>query len=205
MAKIRLFGVDIVVSEDDRHGRSSVPFTSDDQTQSSPPKKGHKLAGKRKHHILGEEKKRSVKNRVSDSAPEIPPELLRVVERREGVTEPVFLYQKKLEHSDTTKTHNRLFVNKRERLEKFLNEEESRIVNDTTKGLEKIVCVDARGNLYHLGLKIWPSLSQMVINSEWFKLVKENNVEHGDWIQIWGYRDMGRLCFAINFKRSPIS
>ncbi|KAL8546570.1 hypothetical protein ACS0TY_006338 [Phlomoides rotata] len=195
MAKIRLFGVDIVVSEDDSHGRPSVPLTSDDQTRSSPRQK------RKQHHILGEENKRSVKNRVSDSAPEIPPELLRVVERRKGVTKPVFLYQKKLEHSDATKTHNRLFVNKRERLEKFLNEEESMIVNDTTKGLEKIVC-DARGNLYNLGLKIWPSLSQMVINSEWFKLVKENNAEHGDWIQIWGYREMGRLCFAINFKRS---
>ncbi|KAL8509864.1 hypothetical protein ACS0TY_016908 [Phlomoides rotata] len=194
--KIKLFGVDVNVHDRDQTRNSYSPV----RVNNNPTPIDHRT-GKRKHRTVGgNEKKRPRVAEDSDDAPKIPAELLRVIERHQGVTEPIFLYQKNLKYSDATKIHNRLFVNKRDGFEKFLNDDEGMIVNHTTKGLEKIVCVDARGTSYNLGLKIWPSLNQLVITSEWFKLVNENGAQQGHRVQIWGYRDqMGRLRFAINF------
>ncbi|KAL0461830.1 UNVERIFIED_CONTAM: hypothetical protein Slati_0070600 [Sesamum latifolium] len=110
----------------------------------------------------------------------IPGRLLETIQLSNG-TNPVFLYRKRLQHSDVRAHQNRLFLTRCEKLMKFLTEEERNTVYGRKQGLE-VFAVDSHGRdfyFYKLHLAKWPSLRMMVINSDWKKMVKRNNASTG--------------------------
>lgn len=93
---------------------------------------------------------------------------------------------------------NRQVMSRGKRVMEFLREEEAAAVD----GGLKIVGVDAGGSVYHkLVMKHWPSLDITVINSwDWSKVVAKNNAQEGHVMEIWGYRENAKSCFAFNFN-----
>ncbi|KAH6829787.1 hypothetical protein C2S53_010744 [Perilla frutescens var. hirtella] len=151
----------------------------------------------------GEDHRKKRRDGDEDQRPLIPIELipgLREISSDDG-NRPTFLYRKRLEESDVRRGHNRLFVTRRERMMGFLREEEAAAVDGGGRRL-KIVGVDGGGRVYEeLGLTKWESLKVTVINSDWRKMVEENKAEKGDVVEIWGYREREKPCFAFNFRR----
>ncbi|KAL0395819.1 UNVERIFIED_CONTAM: hypothetical protein Scaly_0030300 [Sesamum calycinum] len=179
--------------------------------RSNDEKRGKQLKRKQNNVAADEKKRKPVKRRRSADQElepeiplleEIPRRLLETIQMSNG-TNPVFLYHKKLQHSDVRADQNRLFLTRCEKLMEFLTEEERNIVNDRKEGLE-VFAVDSHDQreFYKLHLANWPSLTMTVINSDWKKMVKKSNASTGDWVVIWGYRRNGRLHFAVNFRAS---
>ncbi|KAL0431513.1 UNVERIFIED_CONTAM: hypothetical protein Sradi_0777300 [Sesamum radiatum] len=185
-------------------------------SRSNDEKRGKLLKRKQNNVAARERKRKSVKRRRSgDRELEaaiplldeiyIPRRLLETIQSSNG-TNPVFLYHKRLQHSDVWAHQNRLFLTRCEKLMEFLTEEERNTVNGRKQGLE-VFAVDShdqREYFYKLHLAKWPSLTMMVINSDWKKMVKNNNASTGDWVEIWGYRRFGQLHFAVNFRGSGV-
>ncbi|KAL0389855.1 UNVERIFIED_CONTAM: hypothetical protein Scaly_0342600 [Sesamum calycinum] len=177
---------------------------------SNDGKRGEVLKRKQKSVAAEERKGKSVKRKRSadeELEPAIPlleeiPRLLETIQTSNG-TNPVFLYRKRLQHSDVRADQNRLFLTRCEKLMEFLTEEERNTATGRKEGLE-IFAVDSheRESSYKLHLAKWPSLTMMVINSDWKKMVKKSNASAGDWVEIWGYRRNGQLRFAVNFRGS---
>ncbi|KAL1544595.1 B3 domain-containing protein-like protein [Salvia divinorum] len=146
-------------------------------------------------------RRRRIINQEDDERELVPTHgLLLAIESRGGSRQPpVFLFKKKLEKSDIGTHHNRLMVTMREKVMEFLTKEEAAAVEDGGLG---IVGVDDIGNVYHeLMLKKWASLDMMVVNSrDWNKLVSNNKPIKGDVLEVWGYRENHKPCFAFYFR-----
>ncbi|KAI3469778.1 hypothetical protein Pfo_026441 [Paulownia fortunei] len=128
------------------------------------------------------------------------PEILQTIESHNR-TRPVFLYRKRLEQSDVRPDQNRLFVTGSEKPMEFLTKEEMSVVIDTNEGLDFFV-IDKHVKFYKLHLGKWTSLKMVILNKEWKKLVLNNNIHKGDYVDLWGYRWNSQLCLSVNFRKS---
>ncbi|KAL0459907.1 UNVERIFIED_CONTAM: hypothetical protein Slati_0617900 [Sesamum latifolium] len=133
---------------------------------------------KRKQNNVAAERKPAKRRRSADQElePAIPsleeiPRLLEKIQLSNG-TNPVFLYRKSLQHSDVRADQNRLFLTKCEKLMEYLTEEERNTAIERKEGLEVFAVDSHERKFYKLHLAKWPSLTMMVLNSDWKKLVK---------------------------------
>lgn len=136
-----------------------------------------------------------------DQRPLIPieriPVLHETLERRGG-TGPVFLYRKKLTISDVNPDQNRLLVTSKEKLKEFLSEEEMAAVNRGNGGV-KAVAIDCGGRVYEvIGLTKWGKVT--VFKTAWRPMFQSNGAEKDQVVEVWGYREDGKPCFAFNFR-----
>ncbi|KAK6124209.1 hypothetical protein DH2020_042045 [Rehmannia glutinosa] len=115
----------------------------------------------------------------------------------------VFLYRKKLLESDVRQDHNRLFIRKSEELMYFLNEEELISLSFINKGVDFIV-VDNHtpSKFYKLRLKKWATVKMLILTKDWNKLVLDNRVQKGDWVELSGYRQNGQPHLVVKFSKS---
>ncbi|CAI9768823.1 unnamed protein product [Fraxinus pennsylvanica] len=152
------------------------------------------------------QKKRKLKESIVQDEPEPHPEPLLPQILQEiglnGGTVPIFLYQKRLTGSDSKSDQNRIFLShNREKLMEFLTQVERQVV-EVNQGSVKIVTIDPEGKYYTLHMRRWGTLKMVVLKKDWSKLVKANNLEEGDWIQLWGYRQNSQFHLAFNIKKA---
>ncbi|KAK9138474.1 hypothetical protein Sjap_009068 [Stephania japonica] len=134
----------------------------------------------------------------------------------------VWLGQKKIEVTDTSTHHNRLFFPKgtTEKLTAFCSDEENRAIRVTENSKNKkdddqgteagdapgqglyVQVVDGEGGVWEKAmlLKWWQSVKKTVFTREWNSYVKERRLKPEVLsLQLWCFRDaQNKLCFAVN-------
>lgn len=121
------------------------------------------------------------------------------------ISNPVLMFDTKLEYSDVGRNQNRLLITGDDRLMEALTEPERE--RERSEFLE-VITMDPRGVEYTMRLKKWPAEmggdAVVELGHEWFKLVSGNGLKKGDSVQGFGYRtnnNQFRLAIVI-FKGS---
>lgn len=120
-----------------------------------------------------------------------------VLELPEGAQ---LLIKKKLEHSDVSPCQGRLLIPCCPKIYKFLTEQEMRVVLESKKKGFEVVVQDNDQRQFRLNLIYWASVKNFVLNKGWNEVVRENQLQKGDVIKLWCYRQApeNHLCFFVD-------
>ncbi|XP_010662006.3 putative B3 domain-containing protein At3g49610 [Vitis vinifera] len=122
-------------------------------------------------------------------------EAMRHTLERMGGHDLAWAMSKTITASDTKKGQSRLLIPKEKGLWDQLSEEEQMELR--RRGYVEVEVVDPRGNRHEMKLSQWPAGRNLVLNSGWNDLVRDNKLEAGIHCTLWSFRVGLRLCFAL--------
>ncbi|KAL3349210.1 hypothetical protein AABB24_022381 [Solanum stoloniferum] len=136
--------------------------------------------------------------------PDLPPRSMRLAIESFRGSRPVYMGWKYLENSDINANLSRFLIPV-ECCSKLLHYmtrlEREKILNKDDRGINVSV-MDPKGNLHDMKFTGWKSLGRLVFNRGWNNLVRENQFQKGDLLQLWHFRmPNNKPCFAINIIR----
>ncbi|KAI4305184.1 hypothetical protein L6164_028567 [Bauhinia variegata] len=142
-----------------------------------------------------------------DVLPDLPIEFKNMIRELEGC-DVKFLMQKQLYDTDISMNNNRLSMPHSQIHCEFLNANEKAILNERERdrrlpcGIE-VVVLDPCLRLFNLSLKRWGMGSVSIYNlvKNWKRVVKENHLQSGDYMEIWSFRVHGNLYLLLNCKK----
>ncbi|KAK6936515.1 B3 domain-containing protein At2g31720-like [Dillenia turbinata] len=153
-------------------------------------------------------KQKKKRSRIIDNGPDPPPVLPRefkteIAERYRG-TQIVLVIQKRIFKTDVNRGHNRFSVPARQVITEFLTEEEKRKLNDQNLS---VVLIQPSLESIDMNMKTWvmpkengKASSSYMLKTKWGEVVKKNNIQIGDIVQLWAFRTEMRkntLGFAL--------
>ena len=122
-------------------------------------------------------------------------EAMRHTLERMGGHDLAWAMSKTITASDVDKGESRLLFTKAKVLWRQLSEEERMELR--RRGYVEVEVVDPRGNRHEMKLSHWPAVRNLVLNSGWNNLVRDNNLEAGIHCTLWSFRVGLKLCFAL--------
>ncbi|KAK6936513.1 B3 domain-containing protein At2g31720-like [Dillenia turbinata] len=161
-------------------------------------------------------KQKKKRSRIIDNGPDPPPDLPRefkteIAERYRG-TQIVLVIQKRIFKTDVNRGHNRFSVPARQVIKEFLTEEEKRKLNDQDLS---VVLIQPSLESIEMNMKTWvmhkengKASSSYMLKTKWGEVVKKNNIQIGDIVQLWAFRTEMRentLGFALVKIRRAIT
>ncbi|KAI4305200.1 hypothetical protein L6164_028582 [Bauhinia variegata] len=147
------------------------------------------------------------KPELENVLPDFPVEFKNRIRELEGY-DVKFLMQKQLYDTDISMNNNRLSMPHSQIHCEFLNTNEKAILNQREGdrrrpcGIEVMV-LDPCLRMFNLSLKRWGMGSVSIYNlvKNWKRVVKENHLQSGDYMEIWSFRVHGNLYILLNCKR----
>ncbi|KAI4305190.1 hypothetical protein L6164_028573 [Bauhinia variegata] len=147
------------------------------------------------------------KPELEKSPPDLSIEFKDMIRKLEG-TDLRFLMQKYLYGTDVNMNNNRLSMPKSQIQCEFLSENEKAILDEREgdkgrpSGVE-VLLLDQCLREFRISLKKWDMRSVSVYNlvRDWKRVIKENDLQKGDHIQLWSFRVHGNLCLFLNCKK----
>ncbi|KAK4738920.1 hypothetical protein R3W88_002617 [Solanum pinnatisectum] len=136
--------------------------------------------------------------------PDLPPRSMRLAIESFCGSRPVYMGWKYLENSDINANLSRFLIPV-ECCSKLLHYmtrlEREKILNKDDRGINVSV-MDPKGNLHYMKFTGWKSLGRLVFNRGWNNLVRDNQFQKRDLLELWHFRmPNNKPCFAINIIR----
>lgn len=159
---------------------------------------------KKSIHALQHTSNKKVKIYPSYSSPDLPMEFKDLIITILRGSEIELVIQKTLYPTDVARNNNRLSIPAKQASIKFLSEKEERILEESpTTGLQ-VSLIDPLLMESTITLKRWnmkkenkKTCCQYVLCKQWNDVVKNNDLQANDVVQVWSFRVDSNLSFAI--------
>lgn len=142
--------------------------------------------------------KKKKRNRMESQRPEDLPETLKQMIKDMGGSDAKVIIKKPLFKTDVSRVQNRLSIPVNQVKVEFLTSQEKNVLLNSSKGIEVMViepCFEKR----KLVFVRWEmkTCSIYALRSGWYSVVKDNDLNLNNNIQVWSFRVDSKLCFAL--------